>query len=129
MSTLLVRRRWPAALAALLVLLATFATPAVLEAVAEFATVTRIRAPRTYALSEPVLTAPAPVATGIAWGVTNIRADRVWQEYGVTGEGIVVSNIDTGVEFDAVVRIDTPAEANYFRHGGILPYVLRKMLD
>lgn len=76
------------------------ATPAVLEAVAEFATVTRIRAPRTYALSEPVLTAPAPVATGIAWGVTNIRADRVWQEYGVTGEGIVVSNIDTGVEFD-----------------------------
>ena len=36
---------------------------------------------------------------------------------------------DTGVEFDAVVRIDTPAEANYFRHGGILPYVLRKMLD
>src|SRR5690606_6918020 len=36
---------------------------------------------------------------------------------------------DTVVEFDAVVRIDTPAEANYFRHGGILPYVLRKMLD
>ena len=35
---------------------------------------------------------------------------------------------DTGVELDAVVRIDTPAEADYYRHGGILPYVLRKML-
>jgi aconitate hydratase len=35
---------------------------------------------------------------------------------------------DTGVEFDAVVRIDTPGEADYFRHGGILQYVLRKML-
>ncbi|HLS50045.1 MAG TPA: aconitate hydratase [Actinomycetaceae bacterium] len=31
-------------------------------------------------------------------------------------------------EFEARVRIDTPAEANYFRHGGILPYVLRGML-
>ncbi|MEE6311805.1 aconitate hydratase [Plantactinospora veratri] len=35
---------------------------------------------------------------------------------------------DTGVEFDAVVRIDTPGEADYYRHGGILRYVLRKML-
>ena len=31
------------------------------------------------------------------------------------------------VEFDAVVRIDTPGEADYFRHGGILQYVLRSM--
>ncbi len=33
------------------------------------------------------------------------------------------------VEFDADVRIDTPAEAAYFRHGGILPYMLRQLLD
>jgi aconitate hydratase len=32
------------------------------------------------------------------------------------------------VEFDAVVRIDTPGEADYFRNGGILQYVLRNML-
>ena len=32
-------------------------------------------------------------------------------------------------EFDAVVRIDTPGEAEYFRHGGILPYVLRSLLE
>ncbi|ATY12149.1 aconitate hydratase AcnA [Amycolatopsis sp. AA4] len=31
------------------------------------------------------------------------------------------------VEFDAVVRIDTPGEADYYRNGGILQYVLRKM--
>jgi aconitate hydratase len=35
---------------------------------------------------------------------------------------------DTGVTFDAVLRIDTPGEAEYYRHGGILQYVLRKML-
>ena len=32
------------------------------------------------------------------------------------------------VKFDARVRIDTPREADYFRHGGILQYVLRKLL-
>ena len=31
------------------------------------------------------------------------------------------------VEFDATVRIDTPGEAEYYRHGGILQYVLRQM--
>ncbi|MBN9102062.1 MULTISPECIES: aconitate hydratase [unclassified Pseudonocardia] len=34
----------------------------------------------------------------------------------------------TVVEFDAVVRIDTPGEADYYRNGGILQYVLRGML-
>ncbi len=32
------------------------------------------------------------------------------------------------VEFTAAVRIDTPGEADYYRHGGILPYVLRSLL-
>jgi aconitate hydratase len=32
------------------------------------------------------------------------------------------------VEFEAHVRIDTPREAEYFRHGGILQYVLRGLL-
>jgi aconitate hydratase len=31
------------------------------------------------------------------------------------------------VTFDAVVRIDTPGEADYYRNGGILPYVLRQL--
>ncbi len=31
------------------------------------------------------------------------------------------------VEFDAVVRIDTPGEANYYRNGGIMQYVLRSL--
>jgi aconitate hydratase len=32
------------------------------------------------------------------------------------------------VEFDADVRIDTPGEADYYRNGGIMQYVLRKMV-
>jgi len=33
------------------------------------------------------------------------------------------------VVFDAVLRIDTPGEADYFRHGGILQYVLRSLVS
>ncbi|MDO5080052.1 aconitate hydratase AcnA [Buchananella hordeovulneris] len=33
------------------------------------------------------------------------------------------------IEFAAVVRIDTPGEADYYRHGGILQYVLRQLTN
>ena len=41
----------------------------------------------------------------------------------------VVATTDEGsnTEFRAIVRIDTPMEAEYYRHGGILPYVLRQL--
>ncbi len=35
----------------------------------------------------------------------------------------------TTIDFDAVVRIDTPGEADYYRNGGIMQYVLRKMVN
>jgi aconitate hydratase len=31
-------------------------------------------------------------------------------------------------EFRVVSRIDTPEEMSYYRHGGILPYVLRQLV-
>lgn len=42
--------------------------------------------------------------------------------------GTVKVSTDTGVEFDAVVRIDTPGEADYYRNGGIMQYVLRSLI-
>jgi aconitate hydratase len=51
---------------------------------------------------------------------------------GITPKTVrVTATPSTGapVEFDAVVRIDTPGEADYYRHGGILQFVLRKMLE
>jgi aconitate hydratase len=32
------------------------------------------------------------------------------------------------LEFKAIVRIDTPQEIHYYRHGGILQYVLRRLV-
>jgi aconitate hydratase len=34
-----------------------------------------------------------------------------------------------GIEFRATVRLETPREREYLRHGGILRYVLRRLLD
>ena len=49
---------------------------------------------------------------------------------GALNEGVIPSEVDVragGVTFKARLRIDTPMEAAYFRHGGILPYVLRQL--
>ncbi len=46
---------------------------------------------------------------------------------GSTPREVTVRAGDTS--FQAVVRIDTPGEADYYRHGGIMPFVLRSLLD
>jgi aconitate hydratase len=54
------------------------------------------------------------------------------EEFSITGlEGgeakeVTVKADDT--EFKARVRIDTPKEVDYFKHGGILPFVLRQLM-
>jgi len=45
------------------------------------------------------------------------------------GEAKEVSVRAGDTEFTARVRIDTPKEVDYFKHGGILPFVLRQLLD
>jgi aconitate hydratase len=42
---------------------------------------------------------------------------------------LVVTKPDgTRQELTVTLRIDTPIEVDYYRHGGILPYVLRQLL-
>jgi aconitate hydratase len=51
---------------------------------------------------------------------------------GSTPRTVKVSAVKTDgstVDFDGVVRIDTPGEADYYRNGGIMQYVLRKMVN
>jgi len=49
---------------------------------------------------------------------------------GIPGTVHVTATPDGGdpIEFDARLCIDTPGEAAYYRNGGLLPSVLRKML-
>jgi aconitate hydratase len=47
------------------------------------------------------------------------------------GKRLAVTATDTGgkeTNFQVVCRIDTPVELDYYRHGGILQYVLRQLL-
>jgi aconitate hydratase len=63
--------------------------------------------------------------------VIDITGIAVMNEGGVP-ETVQVRAVAPGggvTTFDARVRIDTPGEAAYYRHGGILPYVLRSLLD
>ena len=54
------------------------------------------------------------------------------EEYSISGlengDAHEVTVRADGVEFRATVRLDTPREREYFMHGGILPYVLRRLL-
>ncbi len=57
-------------------------------------------------------------------GITELNEGRIPRTVQVTAtkaDGSVVT-------FDGVVRIDTPGEANYYRNGGIMQYVLRNLL-
>ena len=57
-------------------------------------------------------------------GVTGLNDGKTPETVHVTATGTDGKT----VEFDAVLRIDTPGEADYYRNGGIMQYVLRKML-
>ena len=57
-------------------------------------------------------------------GITELNNGKIPGTVSVTA----TSEDGSKVSFQAVVRIDTPGEADYFRHGGILQYVLRSLV-
>ena len=80
---------------------------------------------------------PLQFEPGISAGSLGLAGDEVFTIRGITalnaGEiprQVSVEAVADGrtVEFRALVRIDTPGEADYYRHGGILQYVLRSLL-
>ncbi|GAB3933046.1 hypothetical protein GCM10027614_03280 [Micromonospora vulcania] len=66
-------------------------------------------APVAYKVPEISKGTDEKVANALEWGVANINADDVWSQFGATGEGITIANIDTGVQFDH------PALVNSYR--------------
>jgi len=64
-----------------------------------------------------------------------LTGEEVFSISGLEGRDDIPDTVSVGVAsdagertFEAKVRIDTPAEAAYFQHGGILQYVLRQLL-
>ena len=61
-----------------------------------------------------------------------LKGDEVFSIAGVTAlnSGVIPKEVTVtagGKNFAAKVRIDTPGEADYYRHGGIMQYVLRQL--
>jgi subtilisin family serine protease len=75
------------------------APAAVADGLARLSNVTALTAPKTYQLPKPIEGTPEPTVNAVEWGIAAIKADQVWSTFGVRGEGIVVANIDTGVDF------------------------------
>ncbi|GAB4531745.1 MAG: hypothetical protein Kow0063_11380 [Anaerolineae bacterium] len=87
----------------------------VVQAMAARPEVAAIRAVRRFPVPRPIPGQERPtVLDGVEWNIAQIRADQVWREFGVRGEGIVVANIDSGV------RYTHRALVNQYRgnHGG-----------
>jgi aconitate hydratase len=61
-------------------------------------------------------------------GIEQLNGGKTPKTVHVKAKSDEVGSEKDTVEFDATVRIDTPGEADYYRNGGILQYVLRNML-
>ena len=81
---------------------------------------------------------PLQFPPGTSSASLGLQGDEIFTIRGITAlnggvtprevEVEAVSADGRSVEFTALVRIDTPGEADYYRHGGILQYVLRSLL-
>ncbi|GAA1088486.1 aconitate hydratase AcnA [Tsukamurella spumae] len=82
---------------------------------------------------------PLQFPKGESWKTLGLDGTETFDIAGITelNNGVTPKTVHvtatktdgTKVEFDADVRIDTPGEADYYRNGGILQYVLRNMVN
>jgi aconitate hydratase len=74
---------------------------------------------------------PLQYAAGESRSSLGLTGEETFEIVGLEGEKIAreITVKADDKEFTATVRIDTPGEAEYYRHGGILQYVLRTLLD
>jgi subtilisin family serine protease len=72
----------------------------------------------------------SPSPSGVQWNVSMIGADKVWEEFGVRGEGIVIGQSDSGVDVNHPELADSYRgrtegdDYNWFDpwYGGVSPY-------
>ncbi|HIC87928.1 MAG TPA: DUF11 domain-containing protein [Anaerolineae bacterium] len=70
-----------------------------LRALARRPDVARIMSNHVYRLEPPLRQAAPDAVGGTTWNVQRLRADQVWADFGIDGNGVVVATIDTGVEW------------------------------
>ncbi|MER6915137.1 S8 family serine peptidase [Streptomyces sp. NPDC000594] len=73
--------------------------PKLADAVAQRPEVARIDAEDTVSIPKPIKGERERAVDAVEWNIDRIKAPQVWEQFGVRGEGIVVANIDTGVDY------------------------------
>ncbi|ACZ86433.1 S8 family serine peptidase [Streptosporangium roseum] len=68
--------------------------------IAKLPEVERIEPGRVTKLPEPLPGKETAKVDAVEWNIDRVNAPRVWSELGTRGDGIVVANIDSGVQFD-----------------------------
>jgi aconitate hydratase len=78
---------------------------------------------------------PLQFLPGESAAAIGLTGEEIYSIVGLEGAEEIPNRVMVNVEqdgetrqFEAIVRIDTPAEGAYFQHGGILQYVLRQLL-
>jgi uncharacterized repeat protein (TIGR01451 family) len=63
--------------------------------------VEKIRANHKHQLPNPKTNSQYPIANSqsVVWNIARVRADKVWRDFDIAGAGVVVANMDTGVEW------------------------------
>jgi len=77
----------------------------ILSEIAALDSVSHIRFPRTATIdpgffSIQQATVPQAAINVLDWGITDAKADQFWATFGLQGDGLLVANIDTGVQWD-----------------------------
>ncbi|UUT35949.1 hypothetical protein [Microbacterium elymi] len=80
---------------------------------------------------------PLQFREGETAALLGLDGTETYSIIGLEGQDAVPTEVTVRVEpddgeareFTATVRIDTPTEREYYRHGGILQYVLRQRLE
>jgi aconitate hydratase len=78
---------------------------------------------------------PLQLPDGKTAASIGVKGDEVFEIQGISSgleplKVVRVKAVGKGgtLEFNAVLRIDTPKEVEYYQHGGILPYVVRQLV-
>ncbi|MGW1975525.1 S8 family serine peptidase [Streptomyces sp. NPDC001889] len=69
------------------------------DSIAQRPEVARIDAEDTLSLPKPARGDREPAVNAVEWNIDRVKAPQVWDQLGVRGEGVVVANIDSGVDY------------------------------
>ena len=70
-----------------------------LDRLVNFSGVSEIRGTRVYSIPQPVSRPADKSPQTLEWGIDRVNAELIWSNFGTEGQGIVVANVDTGVDY------------------------------